>query len=314
MTKKECKNCGSSNFELYPNKLCQKCLSLKFEESLRDKGIEIIIDSKTLINEYLIHYKSANQIAKDYGVKPYKIRTYLQNYAIPTRNPTVANTKYINEDVFKELDDKSAYLLGYIYTDGDLILNKKKNNYFLRIYSKHRYLIDNLRSILKSEAKIQHREQQQWKNINQSEMFFIHIERPCIIDDLMNLGMKQDKSELRFPIIPKNLIHHFIRGLWTGSGCVSMNNASVMSSIQLSSQEFMIELEQNLNNIGLKKRTVHVSTNSKKPSYLIKYASKESEKLYNYLYDGNTDLTTCKRQERLYKEHFDRFQSLLFND
>ncbi|MEP5339451.1 MAG: LAGLIDADG family homing endonuclease [Algibacter sp.] len=310
--KKKCKKCGLAEFKLYPNKLCQRCLSLKFEESIRDKGKEIFIDSGTLINEYLVNLKSANQIAKDYGVKSHKIRKYLKNYAIPGRSSIKANTKYINENVFQKLDEESAYLLGYIFTDGDLILNKNKHTFFLRIYSKHRYLIENVKSILQAEAKVQHRGKKRWKEINQSEMFFIHIERQSIIIDLMDLGMKLDKSELKFPEIPKKLIHHFIRGLWTGSGCVSMNNFSVMSSIQLSSEGFMIELENHLNRIGLKKRTIYKSKNSKKPSYLIKYALSESEKLYNYLYRGNTNLTTCRRQEKLYKEHFEKFQSKLF--
>ena len=240
--KKICKKCSSSELELYPNKLCQRCLSLTFEESLREKGKEILIDSKTLIDEYLIYSKSANQIAREYKIKPYKVRMYLKEYVIPTRSVINANTKYVNENILKNLDENSAYLLGYIFTDGDLLLNLNTKKYFLRIYSKHRYLIENVKKVLAADAKIQHRAQQSYNGINQSEMFFIHIANQSILEDLISFGMKLDKAELRFPKIQKKLIYHFIRGLWTGSGCVSMNKSSVMSSIQLSSLEFMIEL------------------------------------------------------------------------
>jgi hypothetical protein len=302
--KRKCKNCNTQQLNIYPNKLCQNCLSFNFENKIREKGKEILIDSKALIEQYLICKKSIRQIGRDYEIKPFKVRYYLNEYRIPIRSLKESNSKYIDSKIFEELNPSSTFLLGYIFTDGDLLLNLKTKKYFLRIYSKHKYLIENVKFILKAEAKIQHRGIQKHKDINQSEMFFIHIGNQKVINDLINWGMKLDKSDLLLPKVPDNLLHHFIRGAWTGSGCVSLNKNSVMSSIQLSSQNFIIDLEKELNKIGLKKRVIYKNTSSKKSSYLIKYASMESEKLYKYLYNGDTKRTTCIRQEKLYKEYF----------
>ena len=302
--KRKCKNCNTQQLNIYPNKLCQNCLSFNFEKRLEEKGIKILIDSKSLIEQYLVCKKSINQIGRDYKIKSFKVRYYLNEYRIPVRSLKESNSKDIDKNIFEKLNPSSAFLLGYIFTDGDLLLNLKTEKYFLRVYSKHKYLIENVKFILKAEAKIQHRGIQKYKDINQSEMFFIHIGNQKIINDLINWGMKLDKSDLLLPKIPNNLLHHFIRGAWTGSGCVSLNGNSVMSSIQLSSQNFIIELEKELNRIGLKKRVIYKNTKSKKSSYLIKYASMESEKLYKFLYKGNTKRTTCIRQEKIYKEYF----------
>ena len=61
---------------------------------------------------------------------------------------------------------QGAFLLGYIFTDGDFLFNEKTNQYFLRIYSKHLTQIEKLRKILKTDAKIQKREQKNYGNVS----------------------------------------------------------------------------------------------------------------------------------------------------
>ena len=52
------------------------------------------------------------------------------------------------------------------------------------------------------------------------------------------------------------------------------------------SLEFITEIEGILNLAGLKKRNIYTSKTTKKPSYCIKYATGESKKLYDYMYNG----------------------------
>ena len=122
--------------------------------------------------------------------------------------------------------------------------------------------------------------------------------------------MISDKNqEIKYPNIHSKLHNHFIRGCWTGSGCVTLDGNTLLSQITIGSLEFLKSIEQVLFNAGLKKRNIYENKNSKKPSYVIRYATGESEKLYKYLYKGKTTLTICKRQESLFKEKFQKNHS-----
>lgn len=303
--KKKCKNCTSNAFELYPNNLCQKCLSQKLENNLKENDIELKLTSSELIQEYLIEKKSIRNIAKKNTLKPFQVRKLLVQFRIPikSRNEQISNK--INEEVFEKLNTESSFLLGYIFTDGNLVFDKKKGNYFLQIYSKHKYLLENTKNIFKTDVKIQHREQKNYGNVIQGEIYWIHIGNQKIISSLIRLGMVSKKNhDIKFPDISKKLIPHFIRGCWTGNGCVSKYNTLLLSQLTIGSIDFIKTIERHLNEAGLTKRNFYTNKQSKKPSYVIRYATSDSEKLYKYLYKGKTKLTICRRQEKLYKEKF----------
>lgn len=305
--KRKCKNCTLNRFKVYPNKLCQKCFSNWLEKELLKKGDTLKITSDELIDNYIIEQKSIRQIAREKNLKINLVRKYFDLYRIPVKSVVESNTKKINEEVFNKLNPESAYVLGYIFTDGNLVLNKKNNTYFLQIYSKYKYQLENIKTILQSEAKIQHRTLKKYNNKIQGEIFWLHIGNQKVIKALLQLGMVSDKNqEIKFPNIPENLISHFIRGCWTGSGCVTLDGTTLLSQITIGSIDFMKSIEYELNKSGLKKRNIYKNSQSKKPSYVIRYATRESEKLYKYLYKGKTKLTSCKRQEKMYREKFNQ--------
>ena len=118
----------------------------------------------------------------------------------------------------------------------------------MRIYSKHYSQVEKIKSILKSSAKIQKREEKNYGNVIQSEIYFLHIGNQKIINELLGLGLTLKKNEdIKFPKITEKLIHHFIRGCWAGSGNVTTYNNGVFSSIIIGSIDFMTEIERILN-------------------------------------------------------------------
>ena len=212
----------------------------------------------------------------------------------------------INKNSFRELNHETAFILGYIFTDGDLLYEKSRDKYFLRIYSKYRVQLENTKKVLRAKAKIQYREEKNYGGTKQGAIFWIHIETPEIIQDLRDLGLTLKKNiNLKFPKIAKKYIPAFIRGCWMGSGCVSLYKNTLMSSITIGSLDFINEMEIHLHNIGLTKRKIYKLENSKRPSYLIKYATKDSDKLQKYIYKNHTETTMCKRQKELYKNKYE---------
>ena len=213
--------------------------------------------------------------------------------------------KNIDEEVFTKLNDESAFLLGYIFTDGFLKLNDKTGVDYLNIYSKDKYKIENVKKMLLAEYNIQHIKEKITKGIKQGELFFIRIPNPIIIEDLMDYGMVERKNQnIKFPYLTDDLYPHFIRGAWSGSGSVSLYKKSIISQFTIGSIDFIKDLERHLNLIGLTKRTIHRNKTSKKPSYVIRYSINDTQKLYDYLYRDATKITTDIKQKRLLSEFF----------
>lgn len=300
--KKICKSCGIKEFPYYYKRLCQKCFSQQIENN---STRQIEIKSDFLINEYLIKNKSIRKISLENKLTTSKIKKYLSLYRIPIER----KKNSFNEEIFSKMSAQGAFLLGYIFTDGDLLFNEKTKQYFLRIYSTHITQIEKLRKILKTDAKIQTREEKNYGNVVQSKIHFIHIGNQIIINDLLNFGLTIEKNlNVKFPELEDKFIHHFLRGCWAGSGNVTIYENKVFSSIVIGSFEFICEIEKCISDNGLKTRKIYKSKLSKKPSYLIKYAHGESEKLYNYLYKGKTDLTISDKQESIYKNYYTRIE------
>jgi len=120
-------------------------------------------------------------------------------------------TKYtINETIFDELNEKSAYLLGVIYADGNL----EKNYSRLCISSKdYDWLLEMSRVF--GNPPIRER------NNSIGKWYVLSINRKKIVNALVNFGLTQNKSlTMDFPDIPTEFIGHFIRGYFDGDGSI----------------------------------------------------------------------------------------------
>lgn len=215
-----CKNCDSSQFNIYPNGICQVCLSKRREIEILITNQSPLFLSSHLIDLYLVKKYSIKKIASQFNTTSASVSYWLKKYYIPT-NHKQKITKSVDSNVFNNLTPESSFLLGYIFTDGDLLLNKKTQEHFIRIYSKHKDQLELVLQILKSDAVIQYRKAVMTNNIKQGEIYFIHIANQNIIKNLMRYGLVMDKNQsIKFPLIPEHLLSYFIRGCWMGSGSV----------------------------------------------------------------------------------------------
>lgn len=304
---KKCSHCNESVFKIYPNKICQRCLSLRLENDLTTKNKQPKLTAEYLITEYIQFKKSISQISRDSSVSKNIVKKCLQVYRIPIRSAQESLSKTEDKHLFVIDSAEKAFLLGYIFTDGDLVFDRTLKKHYLKLYSKHRPVIETIHKLTKSKVKIQFRKANTFKSIIQSEIYFFQITDQVLIDDLINIGMTTKKNQdLEFPDIPERFYSHFIRGCWGGSGHVGEHNNRVISSLVVGSRSLLIEIESILNSQGLSKRKIYKNSHSKKPSFSIKYAHKESEKLYNILYRGKNNKIVLNRQEVIYKKNFKR--------
>jgi hypothetical protein len=211
----------------------------------------------------------------------------------------------INEEIFTTLNAESAFLLGYIFSDGFLGFHKNTGLNYLRIYSGDLYKVENIKAILQSTTKIVHFKEKMYGEIKQGELFYLHVGCQTIIEDLIDLGMVEKKTDkIKFPYLPLDLYPHFIRGIWSGKGCVSTYKNSIFSTFTFGSIDFMKELKKHLRRMGLTPKKIELNKASKKSSYRIKYSINDTKKLFDYLYADFCELTIDREQKQLLESYF----------
>lgn len=271
-------------------------------------------ESKKERNELIIKlYKdgmSMRKVAHEAGVSPGTVNKVLKHFEEEARpvhskghsKGTSKNRKYFFDLNFFEVinTEEKAYWLGFLYADGyvsykgvvQLALQERDVSH---LEAFKQYLkTDNVPLIYKDNTKA----------------YSLSLCSVKMSTDLINLGCTQKKSlVLKFPTeeqVPKELIHHFMRGYFDGDGCIYVPNISRNSVFSaLGTKEFLDGYEEALL-VGIKrdspnKRTVRENWNENTQG--IAYGGKlQVIKIFQYLYKDAT----------IYLERkFNKFNNLL---
>lgn len=175
----------------------KKLRNLSVEEEL-----EIIEKIKT---------KKRKDIIVEYGISDRHYKNVLNKHGIQLKDKV---QKYsFNENYFEKIDtEDKAYFLGFIVADG--CIHGSSNN--LKIIQKETEILYEFKKYIKFEGPIF---TSKTKNISN-----IGVSSEKIINDLNNLGIYSNKTmSVKFPNIPQKLLHHFMRGVFDGDGCVSIH-------------------------------------------------------------------------------------------
>lgn len=301
----KCKICGEKKYPIFSSRRCVRCVAKSNEDIFKRlyPNKEIKLTSQFLVDEYILKAKSANEISKMCGLSHITVINWLKDYKIRVRTIKDLKNK-IDSNFFSQINAYSAFLLGYIFTDGDLQYNQKYDYYFLRLYSKYKTNLQMVLKLIKSDAKIQQRKAVMTHAIRQGKISFIHIADKKFISDLMGLGMIRNKnSSIKFPKIPKEFISHFIRGCWGGNGSIYYSKEGrAISQFTSASREFINRIEKELNDAGLPKRKIYEHKLTKSPSYYFRYSHQNSADLHRYLYRGTKNKNVIKHQTELFAQ------------
>ena len=144
---------------------------------------------------------------------------------------------YYNESYFEKIDSSNkAYWLGFLYADGCIVTDKRKNNskhLELSLCKKDSEHLKKFLHCLNSDAKVHFKKSKYGNKEYESCRINIYSTKMC--EDLTRLGCIPRKTySLKFPddeIVPKSFLKDFLRGFFDGDGCINISNNTIKLNI-----------------------------------------------------------------------------------
>lgn len=332
---KRCLRCGTINVKHVARGLCVSCYNKFLYNRHKGKRIARGLASKKLTEEYLINKyikkkKSLRDIAKECNCTHSYVYKKIVEYNIPIRDKKSARLlaldrekikftrinrnyqrykvtlkkQYINESFFSDWSPEMAYVLGIIYTDGNLYTIRMKNAAgksiklirSINVSQKYPEILRKILMLMNSNVKILQK---------RDGIYYFHIYSTKIYEDLISLGLSPAKSRIvKFPEMPPEYVKHFIRGCWDGDGSVFSEKRRphyLKADFVSGSRKFIKSMVEHLKNAGLPERTIY-KTKGKRPSYNIKYSGSQCKRLYYFFYDNVPESLYLKRKYSRFKD------------
>lgn len=235
-----------------------------------------------------------------------------------------------NENYFEVINtEQKAYFLGLLFADGTNASDRidsngkliKRNQIALSLKMDDKHIFDSFLLELESNYRLRVRKNS-LRNENWSDQCMLTITSAKMSEDLSRLGCIPNKTKsLNFPtndIIPKELMHHFIRGYFDGDGCVWIGKRYpfTFNDGAIGRRRTRIIHNMKFTFVGLDSFIESVKTNlidyagfsnvkinyhkRKEKSASLEYSGKNNIiKLYNYMYKDAT--VFLKRKEVIFK-------------
>lgn len=258
----------------------------------------------TIIKELFAQGLTSTMIANELGINPKNLNYYIKTYNIEVLNKF---RKYHSNDNFFDIIDSEnkAYLLGFFIADGYLSENRRicLNNSIddiniLELFQKEVSLDSKI--ILSNKQKgAKFRKPQATIRISSNHMY----------NTLNKYGITENKTQssnfsFDFNTIPKEVVHHFIRGYFDGDGSVSFyktnrtiffNFSFVFNSLNFTNQISQIFEDKFSIQSVIRK---HIGKTSNWFSMRFNYNRDRTNKIkeiYNWLYKDSTIYLERKR-------------------
>jgi intein-encoded DNA endonuclease-like protein len=219
----------------------------------------------------------------------------------------VSTNKKINKNFFKKWTREMAYILGFLFADGSISVTKR-GGYYFSFHSADQDLLIKIKKIMRSSHKVSKRNQRS------GNVFRLQIGSREMVDDLFGLKLKETKTKrMEFPNIPKKYITDFIRGYFDGDGNIWMGlmhkerktqTMTLQIAFTSASREFLVDLQNNLKNLGIKGGSIF-SIKNKNCSRLL-FSTGDALKLAKIMYNNQYySLLFLNRK----KQVFERYKS-----
>jgi len=338
----KCINCGTTEIKHVAKGLCRKCYTLKTEAEHKKhkrhkRGVaDDFLTKEKLFELYVEKGMSLTDIGKLAGCTRVNVHYKLKKSGIDARSKTEARTIALdkgkikttridefgneeevvfqkiryNENFFKEWSSEMAYVLGLIYTDGNLHIRKAKSGYETGILSfgqKNKELVEKFLKLMDCDAGIRFRERRELENTTSGELYYFSIGNNDLTNDLIRLGVTPNKSlDMKFPEIPNEYLRHFVRGFFDGDDSVYLESGkSIRVKLLSGSKEFIKTLNSLLVGNGFSDRYISGGTPNTPSAYFIRYNSDEdAKKFYDFIYRDVSENMYYSRKKKVFQVYF----------
>lgn len=230
------------------------------------------------------------------------------------------NESCIDESIFEQIDtEEKAYWLGFLYADGyvakdgftvSVSLKEEDRNH---LYKFKRFL--NVPNKVGFKKVYLHN-----KNTGETKEYptaTFSINRKKIHEDLIAKGCVPQKTfNLKFPsedILPKDLVHHFVRGFvdgdgWVGIGIQSRGARFSRLNITCASIDFLNDL---VDAMGWEHRAIHSKQNSK--AVQMEWGSYKTFEMLKDMYEDATVYLDRKYQKYLELKEIMKLKNAVLN-
>jgi len=210
--------------------------------------------------------------------------------------------KKVNKDFFKKWTPEMAYVLGFLFADGNIIYTKR-NTWFWSIQITDKEILEKIKMEINSSHIISKR-----KNIeNHKQLYRLQIGSKDMCNDLIRLGLTPKKSKtILLPAIPKKYFPDFLRGYFDGDGGIwvglknknqKSKNHTISTFFTSGSIDFLISLKCILTKNGL----LGGSLVKKERGFDLKYSVKDSLILYKIMYNSKCSLFLRRKKDKFEK-------------
>lgn len=187
---------------------------------------------------------SSEQIAKDMNISPTTVCRVIKRKGFELKKAGYFNRKYsLNETFLDDIDtQEKAYFLGFMYADG--CVHKRKNNFNITLHAKDVELLEKFSHIFYGFDKIVTTD-------GGYKALTIYSSKLCL--KLIENGCMPAKTfKIKFPHhLPKELISHFLRGLYDGDGCIYIAESGRVRVSLTGYSEFLTEVKQYLHALNI---------------------------------------------------------------
>lgn len=193
----------------------------------------------------------------------------------------------LNNKYFESIKTQNqAYLLGFLYADG----NNYRNKHFqltLEVSEIDKEIILFMKNELETDKPLKIRKETPTGKYIKKPTIGLIISNKKISDDIEHLGVIPNKTFLlKFPTsdqVPDHLIYHFIRGYFDGDGCISKVGIFTHKTNIAGNVNFLTELKLILKNNSIYLKLCILKSDPKVGEiYTATYS--ENLKFYNYIY------------------------------
>lgn len=220
------------------------------------------------------------------------------------------NRYQFNKDFFKTWTPEMAYVLGFMYADGNIMDSVISRTQYVSFDSADKEIIEKIKIALSSNHKIQIKPERIAVHLNGAyksrEAFRLRIGSREMFADLLKLGLTPRKSLItEFPHdIPVDCLSHFVRGYFDGDGCVHIMKGKGKYGQEISrglaviftsgSKVFLEGLRNKFESMGFRSGKMYFGSRA----YRLKYSTSESMRWFQVFYGNQLGDTLFLKRKR----------------